>query len=542
VFQIHNCSLIDYMKKPKIKAAVLLDGLDTKQWAADALRFAMERNMEVTLILHCTNSVPKRRPIVHAFYYLLNIFLMKGPEERSVSLRELGLSGKPVHRFLSVYEGSWQTFPPSVRDAIAKAQCDVVVKLGMGLLRNPDTCGAQYGVLSFHHGDPSAYRGRPAGFYEILHGKTSMGMMVQRLSNALDAGQVLAFGRSRVIPYSYRQTLAMVRRNSIPLLTKSIEAVRTGQVENLSTSGPNYRLPGNLTVVKFLLLILCSKIKRLNYGLFWEKTWRIARSPSVKEAILKGGNLDSQGERPASPYSFYADGFFLPDGSIIAEAMRSHDGKGEIVRLGECGALTVLSDSPGHHWSYPFVFSAHDGHYLLPEVADWSPPFIVKIDAAGTFTERTYLKGLEDIRLVDPTLLYHNQVYYIFAGKPGFEADQLHLWYSETAAAGPYIPHPASPIVINPGCARMGGQVVAKDGRLYRLGQNNVSDYGDGLTVCEVEQLDINGYRERIISSIRVTAAKGPHTLNFTEKSQTYDFYTNKFSLLAGYRRLRARF
>ena len=24
-------------------------------------------------------------------------------------------------------------------------------------------------ILSFHHGDPSKYRGRPAGFYEILN-------------------------------------------------------------------------------------------------------------------------------------------------------------------------------------------------------------------------------------------------------------------------------------------------------------------------------------------------------------------------------------
>ena len=60
--------------------------------------------------------------------------------------------------------------------------------------------------LSFHHGDPSKYRGRPAGFYEILNGELTSGIIVQKLSNQIDAGKIFAFAESKVINYSYKET------------------------------------------------------------------------------------------------------------------------------------------------------------------------------------------------------------------------------------------------------------------------------------------------------------------------------------------------
>jgi hypothetical protein len=533
---------IDKTKKQKVKAALLVDSNYTKQWMASALQFAMDRNLEIALILYCTNSSPKRKPLAHAFYYLLNIFVMNGPEEQMVSISQIGLSGKPTHRFRSIYDGNWQKFPESISAEIAKENCEVVIKLGMGLLRNPDDCGAKYGVLSFHLGDPSEYRGRPSGFYEILHKRDTMGMMVQRLNNTLDAGQVLAFGRSRVFPFSYRKTLALARKNSIFLLHKAITSLQESDSVKIPSSGFNYRLPSNLLVLKFIFRIFLSKIKRLYYGLFWEKAWCIVKKPLSKDIILKGGDLDASGEIRCPNHLFYADGFFLPDGSVVAEAMRQDYAKGEIVRISENGAPFSLSDASLCHWSYPCTFNLNQSDYLLPEVAEWSAPFVLKIDLNGMFREKTFLKGLEDTRLVDPTFLHYNGIHYIFASKPGVEADQLFLWYSEASLEGPYKEHPMSPIVINPACARMGGHLVFLNQKLYRLGQNNVSDYGNGLRICEVIKLDINSYQERIITSIGMKNSKGPHTLNFSETSQVYDFYKNQFSFFAWYRRLKSKF
>jgi methionyl-tRNA formyltransferase len=51
------------------------------------------------------------------------------------------------------------------------------------------------------------FRGRPAGYYEVLTNADHVGAIVQRLSNVLDAGDVLAYGAVQVHPHSYRHTL-----------------------------------------------------------------------------------------------------------------------------------------------------------------------------------------------------------------------------------------------------------------------------------------------------------------------------------------------
>jgi len=90
----------------------------------------------------------------------------------------------------------------------------------MGLLRVPpaERIGCQ--ILSYHHGDPRRFRGRPAGFYELLSGESQIGQVVQILSNALDAGKVVAYAETKAYPHSYRNTLIEAFRRS-PLLLRT---------------------------------------------------------------------------------------------------------------------------------------------------------------------------------------------------------------------------------------------------------------------------------------------------------------------------------
>ena len=44
----------------------------------------------------------------------------------------------------------------------------------------------------------------------------------------------------------------------------------------IKKNGTNYKLPSNYTVLNFLYLILTNFIKKVIYGLFFEKKWMIA--------------------------------------------------------------------------------------------------------------------------------------------------------------------------------------------------------------------------------------------------------------------------
>src|SRR5690606_29504407 len=118
--------------------------------------------------------------------------------------------------------------------------------------------------------------------------------------------------------------------------------------------------------------------------------------------------------------------------------------------------------------------------------------------------------------------------------------DTLNCYVSRESLFGPYKPHPGNPIVVDPGSARMAGAFVCDGSRLYRPGQNNAYGYGDGVSLMEVTELSPDAYRERHVRSFAVDDARGPHTLNRQGDRLVFDYYVDRFSLGAGFRRLLA--
>jgi hypothetical protein len=113
---------------------------------------------------------------------------------------------------------------------------------------------------------PERFRGSPAGFYEILQERPFAGQVVQRLTNELEAGEILAFAETRVHTHSYRKTLSKSYALSPYLLGSALEALASGRVVGKSPTGRNYRLPATGR--------WCASsgdlVRRLAYGAFYE--------------------------------------------------------------------------------------------------------------------------------------------------------------------------------------------------------------------------------------------------------------------------------
>jgi hypothetical protein len=88
-------------------------------------------------------------------------------------------------------------------------------------------------------------------------------------------------------------------------------------------------------------------------------------------------------------------------------------------------------------------------------------------------------------------------------------ADRLYLFYSG-GLQEEFVPHPLSPVVIDPARARMAGRIVEINGRRYRFGQDNSYQYGDGITVCEITDISASDYQEKVVGRLRVEGASGP--------------------------------
>lgn len=516
----------------KIRAALIVDNGRLTIWQRQALEEASEY-LDVQLVLNCTNTVTQKNIPKHFLYYVLNLLALRNPLTRRVPLAP---GDAEIISFESSLEGAWQSIPPAIAQQVAVRDIKLVIKFGMSLLRI-DGSLASLDILSFHHGDPEHYRGRPAGFYELHDNAPRVGVIVQKLSNTLDGGDVMARIHCKAHHHSYRKTALSFYGSSRHLLRKALHNYSRNRIVRLEKLGPNYRLPGNLLVLRFALKLLGRKIKRVLYGAFYEKKWNLVvrdftGMTSLSDMTVAPGRVPE----PVAGFVFYADPFFSVRGDRIrAEALSAASGLGEIVELDAKDFHFIRTVLRGGHFSYPFCVEDDRTEYLLPEVASQSGPYLLPepFDATSAMP----LLGLEDQRLADATLLKHQGRYYLFAGKAGSAADTLYLFHSD-ALAGPYLAHPQNPIVIDSASARMAGRVLCRDGALFRFGQNNCYGYGNGITVNLIEELSAETYSERHAGSLSFRDTHGPHTIDIRGDRTILDFYSEAFSPLAGYRRV----
>jgi hypothetical protein len=475
----------------------------------------------------------------------LNLFSVRNPLTSPVSVSSGNKLIDRTIEFDSGYDGAWQTLPDQLLDELREAKFDIIFKAGMSLLRVPPRDKLPTPILSYHHGDPDSYRGRPAGFWELHHKVPVVGQIVQIISSKLDAGEVVAYGETKTFPHSYRATLIEAYRHSPLLINHAIANALTGTFIEKTSAGPNYRLPSNWIVIRFLLRMAVSYVLRLLYGAFVEKMWRVslaAAGDRDRVAIATGAAFPDAREWRTLPvkegYLFYADPFFSTDKpGILVEALSRRTGRGEILLVSGDEHRRV-SSGPGH-LSYPSTLRTAGKQFVIPEAASWSGLKMYLLTADGMTPARDLLvQG--GVHVVDPTLLEHNGRYFLFGNDRAHGSNTLHLWSAEELESE-FKLHPLSPIRISPKGARMAGALVQMGPRLLRLGQSFVSGYGDGIFAFEIKALSHELYHEQLVGEIRFKDRKGPHTLNFAQEEIVFDWYCNRVAPLAAVRRLSAR-
>jgi hypothetical protein len=415
----------------------------------------------------------------------------------------------------------------------------------MGLLRVPPDERLPVPILSWHHGDPDVYRGRPAGYWEMVHGHPVMGQIIQVLGNRLDAGKVVAFAETRVLPYSYRRTLVESFRHSSLLINEAVRNALAGTYLAKPCTGRNYRLPSNLSVAGFVLRMIWAGVKRAAYGATQEKKWKVslaACSPEELAMLVEGGAFPAPERWRTIPtgkrYAYYADPFFSDDPpGILVEALDRRTGIGELVLVeGESQRRVSLERN---HYSYPSTIKVGGRQLILPEIALWSSTRLYEM-AGESLAEVGPLRVAGDMRIADPTLIEHEGRFYLFGSAVAQGTNVLSLWTARSVD-DVFQLHPQSPVKISPQGGRMAGGLVRVDGRLIRFGQSFERFYGDGIVAFEVEAITPEIYRERRIGAIRFSDRIGPHTLNVRDGELVFDWYRHQLDALVAVRRLLGR-
>ena len=282
----------------------------------------LKDNHTIEVVLECKNteSAPKSRK--NFLYYLLALWTRATIKElRSRDFTSLLSSNTSRVTFEAIDVGLWQINPLDNQDLWN--QCDVMIKFGMGLLKNPESLNLTHGVISYHHGDPTAYRGRPAGFYEILNNEKVCGVIVQEINNKLDGGKILSKAYAEVESGSYRDTLAKLYLAGIPLLRKALSEYSYPDYDKNEELGTNYRLPDNKTLFRFNVLMLERRAKKYLKMFLWKKNWVVSHTVINIHNYFEIAEKDLINFPNPENTSFVADPFWIVGKEFICEGWDS---------------------------------------------------------------------------------------------------------------------------------------------------------------------------------------------------------------------------
>ena len=349
------------------------------------------------------------------------------------------------------------------------------------------------------------------------------------------AGRSRASGRPAIErPDLLSQSIDHVLAAAIDLI---VMAVRNGEASRpaLMPEVEGMRVAGPLAfVARRFLGKVAGRLRRGRASdIHWQVAIRLLRTPDPGVAVT--------GAWPEAPFTaieddgtaYHADPFPFEHAGrrlVFIERYLYATRKGVIAMVemdadGVASEPQVVLDGPGH-LSYPFIFEAEGGLYMLPETSDAR---CLRLFRADPFPDRWVPDKIlvDDIVAVDATPIFHEGLFWIFAslaGDGGSSWDRLSLFHAPSML-GPWTAHKANPILVDAGAARPAGAMWHEHGVLMRVAQDCRTGYGVGLRICRVDRLDRDGYAQTIVASLAAPGgACTAHTLNRSRTMEVIDF------------------
>lgn len=299
----------------------------------------------------------------------------------------------------------------------------------------------------------------------------------------------------------------------------SLDSTQIQQFEEVSCE---IELTKSIGGVNFSRLLIKRLFTRYKSG-----RWVMSISFNKKKSIVV---------KPEKKNCIWADPFILQksgENYLLYEEMEEN-AKGKIAygRLEENDLKPLGEILKGDtHFSYPFVFWHDERLFLIPENAESNAVHLYELNK-DTFVIETKTLLMKDVELYDPTLLYHDDIWYLFANKRigGLNSfnDDLHIYYSDELISSHWKEHPKNPVVRDVRSSRPAGAIFKKDNELIRPSQNNAYYYGYGMVFNRIVELSTKNYKEEYIEELRPKVGyNGLHTYNSIDNIVVTDLLLN---------------
>jgi hypothetical protein len=338
---------------------------------------------------------------------------------------------------------------------------------------------------------------------------------------------ILRKGFLKTVSHSYRGNLEQLFSvtSSWPAQVAGNLAMDPGMAFGASvTEAPVFKVPGNGRMILFLFRLVLNKLSFHFRDLFAAEDWNIGivRKPVHEVAFGPGSIEDSEiSWLPSGPRKHYlADpSGYMADGRlhILAEDYNYAEQKAGIVGIdtGRAGqpARVIVS---ALHLSYPFIVEHPGEVYCIPESYQSGRVTLYRRNpSTGMFDpEKTLVDGVE---AVDPSLVFHDGLWWLFFTEKRFSNTHLHLWYAP-GITGEYRPHPGNPVKMDIRSARPAGTPFLHGGILYRPAQDCSVTYGGRVVINRVTHLSAERFTEEVAGTVGPVSGsrydRGLHTIS----------------------------
>lgn len=530
-----------------LRVGLLVDSMTQPAWVERALRRMIEAG-DSRFVIVVRNAAPapdapssragswwrNRRHILFAAYTRFdrrNLPIDNNPFA-PVDVSAM-LGGAPVIDVVPRQTRMTDTIEDCDLGRIRAAEPDVLIRLGFRILRGGILTAAPHGVWSYHHGDNARYRGGPPCFWEVIEDAPVTGIILQRLTETLDGGDVLYRSWGATNRYSVERNRVEAYWKGAEFLARALRRLRMDGAlapddAPLTYGHRLYVAPRNAEMAKGIAGFASRRAAEKWRTLTEFQQWFLAyRYRTGIDATNVEPDLTPFRFTPILPPKdrFWADPFPVRIGSadfILFEdyPYASRRGVISVLELGPRGpvggAQVVLSRD--YHLSYPFAFTWRGEHWLLPESADVGrvelyrarrPPFDWDLESVL----------IDELPLADCTLAEIDGRWWMFATSAAMGAsfwDELHLFHA-SSPLGPWTPHLRNPVVSDVRSARPAGALFRRGGRWYRPSQDCSRGYGSAMNLQRIVRLTESAYEEETVGRILPDWAPrltGTHTIN----------------------------
>ncbi len=261
--------------------------------------------------------------------------------------------------------------------------------------------------------------------------------------------------------------------------------------------------------------------------------WFVAARPNSGAGIWDPTTLDLTGfkqvplpagsTRMADPFlSECAGRNYLLFEEVPEESRRGRLACVEMLEDGSYSDMKILLEC-GYHVSYPCVVPAGGEFFLVPESADAGRVDLYRFTRFPWEVELVS-SLVEGLALVDTTPFFLNDRWYFFTTTVQPFMETLLFWADRLDGA--WHLHPSSPVSRSVRNTRSAGNLVWRDGRLYRPTQDCSVRYGYAIQVNEVVRLTPAEFEERPVSHVPpswMPGLVGTHTWNESPSFQVID-------------------